>query len=119
MALRRNLVYTSFHREANFYEVIYNGHVAAFEVSGKDLRYTGRVERSVFNRLLAETKAKDGATYERKPKIEMEKIYQRDDRPERIARGDIYKVCQTVQKKTKGKYQMTQSEYAWNYLPTV
>lgn len=119
MAIRRNLVYTSFHREANFYEVIYNGRVAAFEVSGKDLRYSGRVERSIFNRLLTETKTKDGATYERKPKIEAEKIYQRNDKQERISRGDIYKVYQTVQKKTKGKYQMALSEYAWNYLPTI
>lgn len=119
MAIRRNLVYTSFHREANFYEVIYNGRVAAFEVTGKDLRYSGRVERSVFNRLLTETKKQDGATYERKPRIEMEKIYQRDDKPEIISRDGNYKVYQTIQKKTKGKYQMTRSEWAWNYLPTV
>ena len=80
MAIRRNLVYTSFHREANFYEVIYNGRIAAFEVSGKDLLYSGRVERSVFNRLLKETKAKDGATYERQEKIRTEKNFSKNKR---------------------------------------
>lgn len=34
----------------------------------------------------------------------------------RVKSEDIHK---TVREKTKGKYQMAKSEYAWNYLPTV
>ena len=116
MAIRRNLVYTSFHREANFYEVIYNGRVAAFEVSGKDLLYSGRVERSVFNRLLKETKAKDGATYEKQEKIRIEKNFSKKVEPK--TRGDGLSAIIKI-KVDKKKYAMTQSEWAWNYLPTI
>ena len=119
MAIRKNLVYTSFHREANFYEVIYNGRVAAYEVTGKDLLYSGRVERSIFNKLLNEVKNKDGATYERGKKVNSEK------KTNKKVESKIYgeelgsAVKKINQKVKKDVYRMSRSEWAWNYLPTV
>jgi hypothetical protein len=100
-------------RDANFYAVVYNGRISAYEISGKDLRVKGfqRVSRDDFFKMMEAAKRQDGVT---EVKIEAKET-QKKRQQSNLAQTER-KIKEHV--KAQG-YKMTRSEWAWDYLPTV
>ena len=113
MAIYRTIKYASMQRDANFYAIVYNGRISAYEISGKDLHVKGfqRVSRDDFFKMMEAAKRQDGVTEVKIEVKQTKKTRQHSD------------LAQTERKikdyvKAQG-YKMTHSEWAWNYLPTV
>ena len=113
MAIYRTIKYASMHRDANFYAVVYNGRISAYEISGKDLRVKGfqRVSRDDFFKMMEMAKRQDGVT---EAKIEVKEAKQKKQH------SDMARTERKIKEYVKAQdYKMTHSEWAWNYLPTV
>ena len=113
MAIYRTIKYASMHRDANFYAVVYNGRISAYEISGKDLRVKGfqRVSRDSFFKMMEAAKRQDGVT---EIKVEVKQT-KKTRQQSNLAQAER-KIKAYVK---NGDYKMTHSEWAWNYLPTV
>ena len=115
MAIYRTIKYASMHREANFYAIVYNGRISAYEISGKDLGVSGfkRVTYAEFNRTMEEVKKQDNVVTIKIEEKERKKATKK-------AKTDMARAQERINKQvTKNNYKMSQSEWAWSYLPTV
>ena len=113
MAIYRTIKYASMRRDANFYAVVYNGRISAYEISGKDLHVKGfqRVSHDDFFKMMEAEKRRDGVI---EVKIEVKKVQ------EKKPRGDMARIERKIKERVKAQdYKMTRSEWAWDYLPTV
>lgn len=114
MAIYRTIKYASMHRDANFYAVVYNGRVSAYEISGKDLKVSGfqRVSYSTFIKMMEEAKKRDNVT--------PVKVKETAETPHKRPYTDMAETQRKIKTHVKnGSYEMTRSEWQWNYLPTV
>lgn len=115
----RTIKYASMNLDANFYAVIHNGRVVAYEISGADLNIKGykRVAYSDFTALIEETKKREGVTYQVIEKV-ISTEYARSERVETAVRLDgMTEICKTIAKKSVNYSYMTKTERQWNYLP--
>ena len=117
MTIYRTIQYTSFNIDASFYAIVYNGKIAAYEIAGADLNVNGfqRVNYADYIAIMEATKKRDGIRQE-KPTTEKPKATQHKT-AEKSVLTDVIAINKIVKEKTKGKYKMSVSEYAWNYLP--
>lgn len=116
----RTIKYASMNLDANFYAIIHNGRVVAYEISGAALNVRGykRVTYTEFIALFEETKKREGTTYQIIEKTTVtENIKSR--RVEMTARlDDIAETCRIIAKKGADYSYLTNTERQWNYLPT-
>ena len=118
MTLYRTIQYTSFNLDASFYAVMYNGRIAAYEITGADLNVKGfqRVSYAEYIAIMEETKKREGIGQEKTTTEKKRKtVYHKP--AEKTMMDDVTVINKIIKEKTKGKYKMTASEYAWNYLP--
>ena len=118
MTLYRTIQYTSFNIDASFYAIVYNGRIAAYEIAGADLNVKGfqRVNYAEYIAIMEEIKKRDGIGQE-KPTTEKKRKTTYHKPAEKTVIDDVMTINKIIKEKTKGKYKMTASEYAWNYLP--
>ena len=83
------------------------------------------VTKGEFDRLLKKAQNKENRRIkkeqaERAKRFEASRLKREAERQARkecrVRTEDVHK---TIREKTKGKYQMAKSEYAWDYLPTI
>lgn len=117
MTIYRTIQYTSFNLDASFYAVVYNGRIAAYEITGADLKVEGfqRVSYAEYIAIMEETKKREGIGQEKTTTEKHKATYHKPT--EKTTLNDVIAINKIVREKTKGKYKMTASEYAWNYLP--
>lgn len=115
----RTIKYASMNLDANFFAIINNGRVVAYEISGSDLNVKGykRVTHSDFIALIEETKKREGVTYQVIEKV-IPTEYVRSERVEiAVHLENMTEVCKTIAKKSVNYSYMTKTERQWNYLP--
>ena len=121
----KKLVYYCVCKVVCFYEVKYSRKAVVYMIYNRKLNDGREIDKALFERMVNKAKEQDKKHYEKILKAKRKEIEKK--KQERIkAREEAKKlpkescnVYKTISEKTRGKYKMAKSEYAWDYLPTL